>query len=182
VIDLERLESIAAISKDVLTTAGIIAAGVWAFYVFGKTEAPNYSPQLSIGLKVSFLTTAADENCVIVARVTIENRKSTAVSVDDLKLRIWYFDFPSDAGDAGFFDVTSIQATEATWALPANADDALTAQYAPGTRYTYPYDFFGPRGTEAYIYALAEIATTPAEVGNETFASQRIENGCRTLT
>jgi hypothetical protein len=178
VFDLARIGSITTVAKDVFTTVGIIAAGVWAFYVFGKTTAPNYSPQLGIDLDVSFLTERMDENCVVVARVTIHNRQKTTVSVDDVSLRLWHFDFPVDVGEAGFFDYATIRAKSPTWELPYNADDALAAEYAPGTKYTYPYEFFGPRRTEGYLYALAEITTTPAEVGKETFASERLLNGC----
>ncbi|MGX5799638.1 hypothetical protein ACWGS9_00120 [Bradyrhizobium sp. Arg314] len=167
--------STVGVVKDAFSILGVIAAGVWAFFVFDKTQAPQYATQLNVRSGVSFFNPSNDPDaCGTSIDVTVTNDRNATVEIKGLSLRVWHFNYPKDGG---YFDFEKLKDSPPTWELPNDAGFALTGHYYPKSSYHYQFEFLGkPKGR--YVYYLAEITTDPAEVGKETFSSSHAENKC----
>ncbi|PBB69886.1 hypothetical protein CK228_04520 [Mesorhizobium sp. WSM4312] len=174
----DRASKIINNTKVIFEILGIIAAGVWAFFVFGKTQDPQFHSQLNVSSKINFFRSVSESgSCVTAINVTISNDRNASVKVKSLSLRVWHFDFPSSQSGGGYFDYEALKQTKPTWELPKGAGSVLMGQYYPKTDYGYQFQFIGDR-KERYVYYIAQIETDPVEVGMETFSSSETENNC----
>ncbi|MBZ9765530.1 hypothetical protein LB526_01985 [Mesorhizobium sp. CA6] len=171
----ENLGTTIGLVKDVFSIIGVIAAGIWAFFVFDKTQAPQFARQLNVSSSIGFFKPVNDPGtCGTTIDVTVTNDRNATVEIKALSLKLWHFDYPKNDG---YFDFEEIKKMPPTWELPRDAGSPLTGHYYPKSSYHYQFEFFGkPKGH--YVYYLAEIATNPPEVGKETFSSYHTTNGC----
>lgn len=133
------------IIKNWSTIIAIIAAALWAIYLFEVKERPGLEIRGSVTSE-SLLRTTYDPDTVEIAYVvTVENKGATAFDINKIHLQAWEFDAPQLTKRFNFLDVDGAKGTtpfhDKIYDL-SSPPRVFPSHYAPGQIFSSTFNFF----------------------------------------
>ena len=90
----EKLIQAANRTKPLFEIAGIVAAGFWAFWVFGLTQAPGLKENFKIESSLIWHPLRDDRSCLAEWKVSVTNESKATVKIRKVQRRAWLVDRP----------------------------------------------------------------------------------------
>jgi hypothetical protein len=151
--------------------AALVAAGYWAFYKFGVTEAPQLAETLNIGDKLEQARLGQTTACDFKLTISIDNKYKSPVDIKRVHARLWFFDFPELTQNVTFFDFREVEKSDPAWELPPGADQPLAFKMHPSQSASYQFDIFVRKPEKSYVYHKITVDSEAPAISKAAFDS-----------
>lgn len=150
--------------KDWVQILAILVGAIWAYYKFGRIEAPSLEYRASTTGSLQFSPYSEVDGCFASFEISIKNIGKSTFKIDSVKIEGWAFDITNNDSISPInFDLvrrnpTMIKINE------NKKDSPFLGEYPPGASYLQNYWWIVKGLSKRYLYVRAEFKTDKENV------------------